>query len=211
MGRIEVGILPRHQLLAPAFEYAQDPAREVEVRDGMAELLFFLALAFPLFLAAFLRHAFGIGHLDSFEVGALRSAVAGERVGALSEVYSLALIGGGLADRQKGAAYTFVFDGTNWNQEAKIVPSDLRNNDDFGSSVSLSGNRALIGASAASSSGAPGKAYVFVFDGTTWTQEAKLVPDHQTNLDFGVSVSLSGNRALPGNVKIGIVWVGKPG
>jgi len=118
--------------------------------------------------------------------------------GSVSLLGERALIGGGLADRNKGAAYTFVFDGTNWNEEAKIVPSNLRNSDDFGSSVSLSGNRALIGASEASSTGAPGKAYVFVFDGTNWIQEAELVPDHQTNVDFGISVSLSGNRALIG-------------
>ena len=109
-----------------------------------------------------------------------------------------ALIGGGLSDHNKGAAYTFVFDGTSWTQEAKLIPSDLGNNNNFGSSVSLQGNRALIGASASSSISAPGKAYIFVFDGTTWRQEAELAQAHQTNLDFGVSVSLSGNRALIG-------------
>ena len=109
-----------------------------------------------------------------------------------------ALIGGGLSDHNKGAAYTFVFDGTSWTQEAKLIPSDLRNNNNFGSSVSLQGNRALIGASAASSISAPGKAYIFVFDGTVWSQQAELTQAHQTNLDFGVSLSLSGNRALIG-------------
>ena len=62
--------------------------------------------------------------------------------------------------------------------------------------MSLSGNRALVGAQ---SSGTSGAAYVFLFDGTTWSQEAKLTPsDGHNNKDFGASVSLAAGRALIG-------------
>lgn len=95
-----------------------------------------------------------------------------------------------------GSAYVFVFDGTTWTQEAKLTASDGQAVDYFGTSVSLSGDRALIGSDP---SGAPGKAYVFVFDGTNWNQEAKLTPSDGTVDDnFGFSVSLSAKRALIG-------------
>ena len=100
------------------------------------------------------------------------------------------------SDGSTGSAYVFVFDGTTWSLESELKASDGRANDSFGASVSLSGNRALVGAD---SSGASGAAYVFFFDGTTWIQETKLTPnDGQNHEDFGSSVSLLGGRALIG-------------
>lgn len=100
------------------------------------------------------------------------------------------------SDALTGSAFVFVFDGTNWNLEAELKAVDGTVNDSFGATVSLSGNRALVGADF---NGASGAAYVFAFDGTTWTQEAKLTPsDGQTQEDFGSSVSLLGGRALIG-------------
>jgi hypothetical protein len=100
-----------------------------------------------------------------------------------------------------GAAYVFVFDGTEWREEAKLTPSDGGEQDAFGFSVSLSGDRALIGAFNDQNNGAAGgSAYVFTFDGTAWTQQAKLIPSDLRNAGyFGFSVSLSGNRALIGS------------
>jgi hypothetical protein len=100
------------------------------------------------------------------------------------------------SDGVTGSAYVFVFDGRNWTLEAELKASDGVANDSFGNSVSLSGNRALVGADFHGNAGA---AYVFVLNGTTWTQEAKLTPsDGQTEEDFGSSVSLAGGRALIG-------------
>lgn len=96
-----------------------------------------------------------------------------------------------------GAAYVFVFDGTSWQEEAKLTPSDGEASDHFGYSLSLSGDRALIGTEPNNKAGA---AYTFVFDGTTWNQEAKLIASDSTvNNGFGKSVSLSGQRALIGS------------
>lgn len=112
-----------------------------------------------------------------------------------------ALVGAYATDENganSGSAYIFVFDGTTWKLEAKLLPSDGAAGDFFGGHVSLSGNRALVGASYKSDTfGDNGAAYVFAFDGTSWSQEAKLVNSDNGFLDrFGESVSLSGNRAL---------------
>ena len=108
-----------------------------------------------------------------------------------------ALVGADLDDSGTGAAYVFAFDGTTWTQQAKLTASDGAPSSYFGGSVSLSGNRALIGAYGGADN--TGAAYVFVFDGTTWTQEAKLTAsDGVANQYFGISVSLSGKRAIVG-------------
>ena len=96
-----------------------------------------------------------------------------------------------------GSAYVFDYDGMNWNQSAKLVATDGASYDYFGSSVSLSGDRALMGALGHYLDS--GSAYVFDYDGLNWTQSAKLTQDNVVVADyFGVSVSLSGNRALVG-------------
>jgi hypothetical protein len=102
-----------------------------------------------------------------------------------------------------GAAYIFTraTDGT-WSQEAKLVASDKARDDNFGWTVSLSGDRALVGAylSDPGSTNNAGAAYIFTraTDGT-WTQEAKLTAsDKAMNAQFGLSVSLNGDRALVG-------------
>ena len=99
-----------------------------------------------------------------------------------------------------GSAYVFQFDGTTWTEEAKITPSDAAAGDNFGYSVSLDGDRALIGAFRDDDTGGDsGSTYVFRFDGTTWIEEAKLTASDAAAGDwFGHSVSLEGDRALIG-------------
>jgi len=96
-----------------------------------------------------------------------------------------------------GAVYVFDFDGTTWNQSQKLMASDGAANDEFGYSVSLYGDFALIGASEKNQS--TGAAYVFAYNGTTWTQSQILEPDDvKFGALFGISVSLFENRALIG-------------
>src|SRR5262249_16054188 len=68
----------------------------------------------------------------------------------------------------------------------------------FGWSVSLSVDRAVIGAPEAANGGVGyGAAYVFAFDGASWSQEAKLsASDPMNSANLGFSVSLSGLSAL---------------
>jgi hypothetical protein len=99
-----------------------------------------------------------------------------------------------------GSAYVFEFNGSSWSETAKLTPADGAAFDDFGFSVSLSGDRALVGAYLDADNGSfSGSAYVFDFNGTSWSETAKLTPaDGAPSDQFGVSVSLSGDRGLVG-------------
>ncbi|HUS99979.1 MAG TPA: FG-GAP repeat protein [Candidatus Thermoplasmatota archaeon] len=100
-----------------------------------------------------------------------------------------------------------------WNETQKLLASDGAAEDVFGSSVSLDGDTLLIGASYDDDKGSnSGSAYVFIRNGTTWIQQAKLLASDGAAGDaFGYSVSLSGDTALIGavadNDNMGSVYV----
>ena len=104
-----------------------------------------------------------------------------------------------------GSAYVFVRSSGIWTQEAKLTASDAAADDWFGTSVSLSGDTALIG-SYLNDDACPGNvncnsgsAYVFVRSGTVWTQQAKLTASDAATFDvFGYSVAISGDTAVVG-------------
>jgi hypothetical protein len=101
----------------------------------------------------------------------------------------------------EGSAYVFVRTGTSWNLQAQLVPGDGASLDEFGYSVALSGDTALVGASAddIGTKIDQGSAYVFVRTGTSWTEQAQLVSGNGAANDiFGASVALSGDTALVG-------------
>lgn len=76
-----------------------------------------------------------------------------------------------------GSAYVFRYNGSHWIEDAKLVASDGAENDEFGAAVAISGDTAVIGAWLDDDLGNwSGSAYVFEFDGSIWTQEAKLIP-----------------------------------
>jgi len=98
-----------------------------------------------------------------------------------------------------GTAYVFRWDGLVWTEEQRLVSPDGTTNNFFGRSVSVSGDVAIVGAfyEIGAESGA---AYVFRWNGTTWTEEQKLVPSDGAPEDgFGDSVSVSGNLAIVGS------------
>ena len=97
-----------------------------------------------------------------------------------------------------GSAY--LFDVTTGNQLAKLTADDAAEDDNFGSSVSISGNTAIVGAGGNDDGGSnSGSAYLF--DVTTGNQLAKLTADDAAEDDnFGSSVSISGNTAIVGAV-----------
>jgi len=62
-----------------------------------------------------------------------------------------------------GSAYVFKRDGTAWTEQAKLIASDGAEGDEFGCSVSINGDYAIIGASDDDDNGdRSGSAYVFV-------------------------------------------------
>ena len=111
------------------------------------------------------------------------------------------------ANSGQGAAYVFTEPGSGWanmTQTAKLTASDGAAGDDFGFSVSISGNTVVVGAPNATVGGNAGQgaAYVFTEPGSGWanmTQTAKLTAsDGAAGDDFGYSVSISGNTVVVG-------------
>lgn len=114
-----------------------------------------------------------------------------------------ALIGSYLDDDtslESGSAYIFEFDGLLWNQIQKLTANDPANNDNFGYSVSLFGDRALVSAYRNSDDGEnAGSVYIFEFDSVNWNQTTNLTAlDASANHLFGSSVALVNNKALIG-------------
>jgi hypothetical protein len=90
-----------------------------------------------------------------------------------------------------GSAYVFRYDGSTWVEEAKLIGSDLSDAAQFGNDVSMSGDIAVIGARSDDDNGTfSGSAFVFRYDGSTWFEEAKLLPSDGAAGDrFGYSVA----------------------
>ena len=93
-----------------------------------------------------------------------------------------------------GSAY--LFDTTTGSRLFKLKPNDGDRLDQFGYSVAISGNTAIVGNSGDDDNGfAPGSEYLF--DVTTGKQQFKLTPDDGEELDlFGYSVAISGDTAI---------------
>ena len=114
------------------------------------------------------------------------------------------LIGANLDDERfmdSGAAYIYEFEEGIWLQKAKLIASDAQSNEHFASSVSLSGDRVLIGVPGGKTTGIKsGSAYVFDLSGEVWEQSAILFADDgEVGDNFGNSVGLSGDMALVGS------------
>jgi len=101
----------------------------------------------------------------------------------------------------------FVVSGSNagaQNRQGKLIPSDLQEGE-FGWTVSVSGNTAVVGAVITMGVGGPirGAAYVFERDqggADEWGQVAKLVPDDPASETlFGTSVAISGDTVIVGS------------
>ncbi len=100
-----------------------------------------------------------------------------------------------------GAAYVFEFDETTnrWSEAARLAPRDCLPGEYFGRSVALSGDRALVAASAEFfASEASNAAYVFERDPSgIWIQTARLTGDAaEREGAFAASVALDDDRAL---------------
>ena len=100
-----------------------------------------------------------------------------------------------------GAAYVFRHVLGLWFLEQRLTAADANAGDDFGASVAVDGDLIAIGAprdnQGASDTGA---VYLFGFDGTSWTQQLKLVAsDAGANAQLGASVALQDPILLAGS------------
>lgn len=120
---------------------------------------------------------------------------ASAQFGRSLAVFGDTLLAGTLSDElgtDNGSAYVFRFDGTSWNQEAKLLPPDVVAGDEFGAGVALRQDLAFAGAPRHDTAGPnAGACYIFRREGTDWTQVAKLFPsDPQSGGGFGGSTAL---------------------
>jgi hypothetical protein len=123
------------------------------------------------------------------------------------------LVGAGRADlgtdtsTDEGLAYVYDWDGTTWVETQILAGADLMPGDEFGSSVALAGEWAVVGAPSHAVSdpvsGLPldhaGSVYVFRFDGTTWTQFTTLSAEEvAADQFFGQALAIDGNHIVVG-------------
>ena len=104
-----------------------------------------------------------------------------------------------------GAAYVFARDSNSgkWSQTAKLTASDGAVDDEFGISVALDGDDAVVGAYLDTNSllfhTDAGSAYVFARGSDGWRQSLKLAaPDAAANDHFGYSVAVANGTVLAG-------------
>jgi hypothetical protein len=111
-----------------------------------------------------------------------------------------------------GAAYVFTRDGNNWSQQAYLKASNSDENDNFGWSVAIAGDTAVVGAPAEASNATnnngdqnnnsalgAGAAYVFTRNAGTWNQQDYLKASNTEAFDiFGISVAISNNTIVVG-------------
>jgi cysteine-rich repeat protein len=111
-----------------------------------------------------------------------------------------------------GAVYVFTRSGTVWSQQAYIKASNTSVSDEFGYSISLSGDGSTLAVGAVGEDSAAtgingnqtdnsatnaGAVYVFARSGTAWSQEAYVKASNTGATDnFGYSVALSGDGSV---------------
>jgi hypothetical protein len=97
-----------------------------------------------------------------------------------------------------GSAYIFVRNNSTWTQQAKLTASDGADGDEFGISVCISSDYAIIGAP--SKSFARGAAYIFHRTNSNWAQQPKIQAYDAAVADFfGRSVSIADGYAVVGS------------
>jgi FG-GAP repeat/Secretion system C-terminal sorting domain len=103
-----------------------------------------------------------------------------------------------------GSAYIFSRSGTTWSFDQKIVNSDRAGDDQFGISVGIDGNYAIIGAhhededaEGNNTQSNAGSAYIFYNNGSSWTEQQKIVPDFRPGVYyFAYNCAIDGNRVI---------------
>jgi hypothetical protein len=99
-----------------------------------------------------------------------------------------------------GAAYIFKNNIVEWELVAKIIGSDVNENDLFGTDVAIDGDFIVVGAPH-SGQYWEGAAYIFQKQSSgAWIEHNKLTADNPSQ-QFGTSISVSGSRIVVGTVQ----------
>jgi hypothetical protein len=105
------------------------------------------------------------------------------------------------ANTDQGSAIIYQFTGGSWVLMQKITDVTGAASDDFGHSVSISGNYAIVGAQHdnVGANTEQGSAIIYQFTGGSWVLMQKITDATGTAYNlFGHSVSISGNYAIVG-------------
>ena len=96
---------------------------------------------------------------------------------------------------ESGAVYVYRRAGEAWGLEQVLRASDGAPEDRFGYEVDVTGDVLIVGAPAHLAA-APGKAYVFRHDGSSWSEEAILKASIPSVDELGHQVSIDGDTAV---------------
>ncbi len=105
------------------------------------------------------------------------------------------------ANANQGSAFVFLRTGGIWTQQGQLAAADGVANDQFGVSVALSGDTAIVGAyfDDVGSNANQGSAYAFIRSGGVWTQQSRLVASGGAADDqFGTAVAIDGDVTIVG-------------
>ena len=106
-------------------------------------------------------------------------------------------------NEQEHKVYIFARSGTSWLQQAEISdPLNDPTDYEFGRSVAVDGDTAVIGAPAYISSSSPGNVYIYGRSGGTWSLQKTLTSpaDHNNGGRFGQSVAINGDTVVVGSL-----------
>jgi hypothetical protein len=130
------------------------------------------------------------GTTDSFFGGSI--AISGDT----------AIVGALVNNANEAICYVFVRSGSTWTQQAKLIPSDGTGvTFHSGLIAAISGDTVVIGGPVATinSNSNQGAAYVFVRNGTTWTEQQRLTASDGAAQDqFGGYLSIDGDTIVVG-------------
>lgn len=99
--------------------------------------------------------------------------------------------------KKRGATYVYRREGKLWLHQAKLVASDSRKGDHFGSAVSISGDYISVGAQKSDTSA--GSAYLFYNANGLWSELKKLTASDRSHHDnFGCAIAISKSNFVIG-------------
>ncbi len=117
-----------------------------------------------------------------------------------------------------GAVYVFHFDGISWSLLTKLLGSNSKPADYFGSAVSIENDLIVVSAPHGNDNRL-GAIYIFEYDGNNWNEVQKVVPQDQSYVgfgNFGRSIDINGDFLMIGDYKdfekddnVGAVYVFK--
>jgi len=114
-----------------------------------------------------------------------------------------AVVGARFDDDQgfnSGSVYVYTRSGKIWREQQKLTASEGWEKGQYGNSVALAGETALIGSPFTDDNGSnSGSAYIYTRSEGVWSERQKLIAnDNASDDQFGWSVALHGNTALVG-------------